>query len=157
MTHTPEVALYGADKSSPHFFDKESNPSANGVHKWVSSYADYYGYGWWNPEQYTGVAVKGHDDGINRHGYGIGKRRGFDSKKHNGALHHHGVAVGYGGRGYTTAGKWQVGDQETSLRSHKGESVMRRRTITQGGQLTGAAHEGEKSKIIGARPTYAER
>ena len=132
MTHTPEVALYGSDKSRPHIYDRESNPSADGVHKWVSSYADYYGYGWWNPEQYKGVSAA-KNDGYNRFGYGIGKRRGYDSKKHNGALYHHGVHVGYGGRGYTSGGKWQVGDQETSLRSHKGESVMRRRTITQGG------------------------
>lgn len=150
IKNTPEVTLYGKDKEHPYFYNKDA-PSADGVHKWVSSYADYHGYGWWNPEQYHGAGAKygqhghGHGrgaDGVDRHGYGISKRRGYDSKKHDGALHKIGVHVGRNGKGYTSDGKWQVGDQETSLRTDKGETVMRRRTITQGGHLSGAAHAG---------------
>lgn len=93
MTHTPAVSLYGDDKVHPHFYEP-NHPSADGVHKWVSSYADYHGYGWWNPEQYDGATAHPSyqglhgqsDDGINRHGYGIEKRQGHDSKKHDGAL-----------------------------------------------------------------------
>ena len=106
MTHTPQVTLYGQDKQHPHFYNREKQPSAGGVHKWVSSYADYHGYGWWNPDDYTGAAGHpgyGPKDGYNRRGYGIGKRRSYDSKlRHDGGLGKHGVAVGYGGKGYTS-------------------------------------------------------
>ena len=38
-----------------------------------------------------------------------------------------------------------------------GETVMRRRTVTMGGKLSGAAHDAPKELTIGARPDYAER
>lgn len=57
MSQTPEVALYGENKESPHFYPRDQ-PSAKGVHTWVSSYADHFGYGYWRPEQYKGTDVK---------------------------------------------------------------------------------------------------
>ena len=155
MTHTPAVTLYGTeDKKRPHWYEKEAKPSAEGVHKWATSYADYYGYGWWNPEDYEGAGVKGKDDGYNRHGYGIGARNAYDSKNHDGALAKAGVRAGQAGKGYITNGKWQKGDQESQLKIGDGENIMRRRTVTMGGQLSGAAHDAPKSMTIGARPTY---
>lgn len=107
MTHTPAVTLYGSDKAHPQWYNKEDSPSADGVHNWASSYADYYGYGYWNPEDYDGVAAKtDHADGYNRHGYGIGKRDGYDTKKHNGGLAKAGVYSGKDGKGYRSSGKW---------------------------------------------------
>ena len=76
MTHTPAVTLYGTkDKAHPHWYEKEQKPSAEGVHQWATSYADYFGYGWWNPEEYEGTGVVPSSDGINRHGYGIQGRQ----------------------------------------------------------------------------------
>ena len=56
LTHTPEVALYGDDKEHPHMYPRDQ-PTARGVHTWVSSYADHFGYGYWRPEQYKGSDV----------------------------------------------------------------------------------------------------
>ena len=57
MTHTPAVTLYGDNKESPYWYTKEAHPSAKGVHTWVSSYADHFGYGYWDPNSYTGPGV----------------------------------------------------------------------------------------------------
>ena len=111
MTHTPAVTLYGTDdKKHPHWYEKEAKPSAEGVHKWATSYADYYGYGWWDPEEYQGTGVVPANDGYNRHGYGIEARKVHDSKSHDGALIKAGVRAGKEGKGYITNGKWQKGD-----------------------------------------------
>jgi hypothetical protein len=39
-----------------------------------------------------------------------------------------------------TAGKWQNGDQITQVKQDDEGVVMRRRTVTTGGSLSGAAH-----------------
>ena len=57
ITHTPAVTLYGDNKESPYFYDGEEHPSAAGVHSWVSSYADHFGYGYWDPEHYQGTSA----------------------------------------------------------------------------------------------------
>lgn len=76
---------------------------------------------------------------------------------HDGALEKAGIRTGLEGKGYITNGKWQKGDQETQLKIGDGETVMRRRTVTMGGKLSGAAHDAPKELTIGARPDYAER
>ena len=43
-----------------------------------------------------------------------------------------------------TAGKWQNGDQITQLKQDDEGVVMRRRTVTKGGSLSGAAHPDVK-------------
>ena len=161
MTHTPAVTLYGQNKDRPHWYTKEDVPTAEGVHTWVSSYADHFGYGYWDPDSYEGTAVHGkhghgyggYADGYNRHGYGIGHREHFDSSRHEGALKEAGVAVGPYGKGYTTSGKYQKGDQITQLKTGKEGVVMRRRTVTTGGKLSGAAHDAPEHKIR-QKPTY---
>ena len=45
-----------------------------------------------------------------------------------------------------TAGKWQNGDQITQLKQDDEGVVMRRRTVTKGGSLSGAAHPDVKSE-----------
>ena len=52
------MTLYGENKESPHWYPKD-HPDAKGVHTWVSSYADHFGYGYWSPEEYSGAGVKG--------------------------------------------------------------------------------------------------
>ena len=98
-------------------------------------------------------------------------RKQYDSKLHNGALAKVGVKTGWGSnktnshgwggkktnKGYVTSGRWQVGDQETQLKVDKGETVMRRRTVTQGGKLYGAAHDAPQSMTYGARPNMEQR
>ena len=130
MTATPAVTLYGENKEKPYWYKHEgAKPSAGGVHKWVSSYADYYGYGYWDPEKYTGASAHAHD-GYNRHGYGIDKREHIDSRHHDGALGKLGVRTGKAGKGYLTDGKWQKGDQVTQVKANRDETIMRRRTVT---------------------------
>ncbi len=57
MTHTPAVTLYGENKESPFWYQKEKEPSAKGVHSWYTSYADHHGYGWWDPDNYSGSGI----------------------------------------------------------------------------------------------------
>ena len=158
MTATPAVTLYGEDKNKPYWYNKEKHPSAGGVHKWVSSYADYYGYGYWDPEQYDGPTAHRyghrHHDGVNRHNYGIGYRKSIDSRHHDGALSKFGVRTGSAGKGYLTDGKWQKGDQVTQVKADRDQTIMRRRTVTQGGSLSGAAHKAAKDRVNGAGLTY---
>ena len=59
MTHTPEVAIYGDNKETPHIYPTD-HPTHDGLHTWVSSYADSFGYGYWDPDQYTGASVVPH-------------------------------------------------------------------------------------------------
>lgn len=155
MTHTPAVTLYGDNKEKPYWYEKEEQPTAEGVHTWVSSYADHFGYGFWDPDEYTGASVlptHGYggfgqqkfafdpNDGFNRYNYGIGYRENYnDPKRHEGALAKY-VPAGYDKRGYSTSGKWVKGDQITQLNLEKGGVTMRRRTISQGGKLSGMAH-----------------
>ena len=160
MTHTPAVTLYGDNKESPYWYEKETQPSADGVHTWVSNYADHFGYGYWDPDCYEGTCADpshahynglphghhhSHDghapDGINRHGYGIGAREHYDSPNHEGALEYAGVAVGANGKGYMKEGKWLSGDQVTQLKKTEDETIMRRRTVSEGGKTTGLAHQ----------------
>jgi len=129
ITHTPAVTLYGDNKESPYWYSKEENPSAEGVHTWVSSYADHFGYGYWNPNQYQGAGV-----------YPSFDNQGND-QYHSGVLGSAGVPTGPYGSGYKTSGKWQKGDQITQLKADDAQTVMRRRTVTTGGSLSGAAHD----------------
>jgi hypothetical protein len=87
------------------------------------------------------------DDGIDRNGYGIGARYAVDTKSHDGALGKAGVAIGRGGKGYLRAGKWIAGDQVTALKHDGEQTVMLRRTVTKGGQLSGLAHNGPSEKL----------
>ena len=157
MHSTPAVTLYGDNKESPYWYNKD-HPSAEGVHSWVSNYADHFGYGYWDPDQYQGTSAIPYQslhqmqvkDGIRRNGYGIGARYAVDTVRHNGALGKIGVATGHGGKGYSNSGKWIAGDQVTSVKSGKDEMVMLRRTVTKGGSLTGLAHKSPmagKSKL----------
>ena len=117
MTHTPAVTLYGEDKSSPYWYDEHKQADAVGVHTWVSSYADAYGYGYWDPEDYAGAGVYGGYGGYSPYGgygkYGIGHRQayGYNSERHDGALKEAGIQIGPNGKGYMTNGKWQEGKQ----------------------------------------------
>ena len=159
MTATPAVTLYGQNKQKPYWYNKEKDPSASGVHKWVSSYADYYGYGYWDPEKYNGPSVYPHYAGgqVNRRNYGIGNREHIDSRHHDGALGKFGVRTGAGKKGYLTDGKWQKGDQVTQVKADRDQTIMRRRTITQGGSLSGAAHHASKDRVNGAGLTFQQR
>jgi len=57
-----------------------------------------------------------------------------------------------------TNGKWQKGDQVTQLQMQdKDNVVMRRRTVTEGGKLSGAAHDADEDRIYGAAPTYEQK
>jgi len=56
ITHTPQVTLYGDNKEAPHYYPEEQ-PKAERIHTWVTSYADAFGYGYWNPDEYTGAGV----------------------------------------------------------------------------------------------------
>lgn len=158
ITQTPAVTLYGANKESPYFYDDESDPTADGVHSWVSSYADHFGYGYWDPDKYQGTSAipncmfseEGCD--LNRHDYGIEQRYAVDTERHDGSLAKAGLAVGKDGKGYQTAGKWISGDQVTSLKQDEEETVMRRRTVTKGGTLSGIAHNAPEKK---AQLSYA--
>ena len=120
MTETPAVTLYGTNKKSPHWYPKR-HVDAKGVHTWVSSYADHFGYGYWRPDQYGGSGVNGFAD-------------------------HH-LDKGYGPQ-YRTKGKYLAGDQIIQLSKDKNGAVMRRRTIATGGKLGGALHN-PKNKING--------
>ena len=51
MTHTPAVTMYGENKESPHWYPAD-HPTHDGLHTWVSSYADTFGYGYWDPDHY---------------------------------------------------------------------------------------------------------
>jgi hypothetical protein len=138
--------MYGANKESPYFYDDEDHPSAGGVHSWVSSYADHFGYGYWDPDMYQGTSAIPNcmfsEEGcpLDRHGYGIDERYAVDTERHDGKLGQAGVAIGPNGKGYVTAGEYIKGDQVTSLKHEKDTTVMRRRTVTQGGGLSGLAH-----------------
>lgn len=57
LTKTPEITLYGDNKETPHWYRKPEKATAEGVHSWVSSYADHFGYGYWDPDQYRGAAA----------------------------------------------------------------------------------------------------
>ena len=62
MTHTPAITLYGDNKETPHWYpENEGHPTAKGIHTWVSSYADTFGYGYWTPEQYKKNSQKYND------------------------------------------------------------------------------------------------
>lgn len=74
------------------------------------------------------------------HQYGPNGHQWRDTERHDGKLAKAGVPVGANGKGYLSAGKWIKGDQVTSLKHSKNESVMRRRTVTMGGGLSGLAH-----------------
>ena len=153
MTHTPEVTIYGDNKESPHWYPTE-HPDHEGLHTWVSSYADSFGYGYWDPDHYTGASVVPHyphnaHQGNQQGGhigqqqdnrYGIAPRQNFDSRRHDGALAEAGIEAGLNGKGYGRAGKWQKGDTTTQLKTSNEGMVMSRRTVTEGGSLSGAAH-----------------
>jgi len=159
MTHTPAVTLYGDNKESPYWYTAEEQPTAKGVHTWASSYADHHGYGWWDPDNYTGTGANA-PKYYNQYGnqYGIGHRQHYDSPEHNGALGYAGVKTGAHGKGYVTDGKWQKGDQVTQLQvQDKDNVVMRRRTVTEGGKLSGAAHDADEHLTYGAAPTYEQK
>lgn len=51
------MTLYGENKESPNFYVEEAQPKAERIHTWVSHYADAFGYGYWNPDEYTGAGV----------------------------------------------------------------------------------------------------
>jgi len=161
ITYTPQVALYGENKQSPHFY-KSEKPDAEGVHTWVSSYADYFGYGYWNPDEYHGAGVmpKGYyapqagKDGYMLSKYGIGARLHHDGLRHEGDLAKVGVATGANGKGYSTEGKWRKGDQVVQVQQDDKGTVMRRRTITTGGKLTGAAHAPSEKYGYGGPRSY---
>ncbi len=141
MTHTPAVTMYGDNKESPYWYEREQKPSADGVHTWVSSYADAFGYGYWDPDQYLGASVipkKTNHFYIDKKGSSV--RYFVDTARHEGALSYAGVKTGFKGKGYLTEGKWVKGDQITQLRHNKDQTVMRRRTVSEGGKLSGAAH-----------------
>ena len=105
LTHTPQVTLYGSNKETPHFYEEEEHPSADGVHSWVSSYADRFGYGYWDPDMYQGTSAIPNcmfsDDGCPFE-YRVGPNGiyAFDTKKHEGALGKAGVGIGPKGKGY---------------------------------------------------------
>ena len=176
LTYTPAVGLYGNSKDSPYFY-KGDQPTGKGIHTWVSSYADHYGYGYWNPDQYDGAAVAPHYGsygygapgygshaaygrgqyrggprgghlgyGDNGHGYGGYGGKFTKRRRHMGALGRAGVAIGGYGKGYSTGGKWQKGDQVTQLKMDRDSAVARRRTVTTGGKLSGAAHIDDHTK-----------
>ena len=161
ITYTPQVTLYGDNKKSPHFY-KSMSPEAEGVHTWVSSYADYFGYGYWNPDEYYGAGVhqKGYyvpqvgKDNYMLSRYGIGKREHHDGMRHEGDLAKIGVATGANGKGYSTEGKWRKGDQVVQVQQDDKGTVMRRRTITTGGKLTGAAHIPSSKETYGGPKAY---
>lgn len=100
LTHTPAITLYGDNKESPFWYTKEDTPTADGVHTWVSSYADHFGYGYWDPDLYEGASVH-----PKSYPYGYGGHY-YDGPYHEGALRAAGVAVGPYGKGYTTSGKY---------------------------------------------------
>jgi hypothetical protein len=112
MTHTPAVTMYGDNKETPYWYEKEAHPSANGVHTWVSSYADHFGYGYWNPDEYKGASVQpkvNHfyvDKKGSHHGFYVVN----DTPRHEGVLSYAGVQVGLNGKGYVREGKWVKGD-----------------------------------------------
>ena len=109
------MTLYGENKESPHWYPKD-HPDAKGVHTWVSSYADHFGYGYWSPDEYSGAGVKDtHHEQHGKSGYGAGPR-------------------------YRTNGKYLAGDQVIQLSKDKNGAVMRRRTVATGGKLSGALH-----------------
>lgn len=76
--------------------------------------------------------------------YGKQTGYGYGNAEHKGALGLAGVALSKDGKGYMTAGKWQNGDQITQLKQDDEGVVMRRRTVTKGGSLSGAAHPDVK-------------
>lgn len=112
LTHTPAVTLYGDDKVKPYWYPKDA-VTAEGVHTWVSNYADHYGYGFWDPDHYDGTGALSHHAHPGQPGlpgpgtgkYGIGRGKGaYDSSRHNGAMANVGVAIGKGGKGYMLGG-----------------------------------------------------
>ena len=62
LTHAPAISMYGDNKETPHWYT-QGHPSHDGLHTWVSSYADTYGYGYWDPDHYTGATVVPHGYG----------------------------------------------------------------------------------------------
>lgn len=113
MTQTPAVTLYGENKETPYWYPEET-PDAKGVHTWASSYADHFGYGHWNPNEYSGSGVNGY---------------AYDKS--------------YSPQ-YRTNGKYIQGNQVIQLSKDKNGAVMRRRTVATGGKLSGALHEPTK-------------
>ena len=136
LTHAPTITIYGENKQSPHWYAQGGDLDLNGMHTWVSSYADTHGYGYWDPDEYTGSGVMPH--------YASGYHKYRDSPMHNGALNEIGIEAGPNGKGYAKAGKWQVGKSITQLNTDRQGMVMNRRTTTQGGKLYGAAHKTPK-------------
>ena len=102
MTHTPAVTLYGENKEAPYWYPDEEVPEAEGIHTWVSDYADSFGYGYWDPDQYAGAGVKPFRYGNkNSDQYRNFYNPEYDTTRHNGSLAGAGVPVGPdGGRGY---------------------------------------------------------
>ena len=82
--------------------------------------------------------------------YSRGPRDGYctDSKRHDGALKSAGVALGAGGKGYMSKGRWHKGDQVTQMKTDKMGMVARRRSVLRGGKLSGAAHSAFKGAKI---------
>lgn len=132
LTHTPSVAMYGKNKKAPHWFPEEKDhkmPEADAIHTWVSSYADHFGYGYWDPKFYTGAGVLPHGAHYGPNGelpgqYRTGYSHGYNAHLpapnryvgHYGALGNYGVRLGNKGHGYATAGKFHKGSQITQLR-----------------------------------------
>ena len=56
LTHAPSITMYGENKESPHWYSQYPL-DLKGMHTWVSSYADTHGYGYWDPDEYTGASV----------------------------------------------------------------------------------------------------
>ena len=68
---TPAIAQYGDDKDKPEWYDAATAVTADSVHTWVKSYADHHGYGWWDPDQYTGASAHPHGyHGFDKNGHG---------------------------------------------------------------------------------------
>ena len=62
MSHTPTVTIYGENKESPYWYPQD-HPEHEGLHTWVTSYADNFGYGYWDPDHYTGANLVPHYPG----------------------------------------------------------------------------------------------
>ena len=167
LTSSPAVGLYGANKNAPHWHNGKA--TAPVLHTWASSYADHYGYGHWDPDCYDGASVQPHGKNYHYgdqkgtyhppkgmsygHGgepYSRGPRDAYctDSKRHEGALKSAGVALGAGGKGYMSKGRWHKGDQVTQMKTDSMGMIARRRTVMRGGKLSGAAHSAYKGAKI---------
>ena len=57
-----------------------------------------------------------------------------------------------------TEGKWLKGDQVTQLKKTEDETIMRRRTVSEGGKTTGIAHQptGLTSTTVHVGDYYAD-